>query len=83
MLSVAMFAIAIFGAFAISSIAQEKFYYHSDVSSSCEDLISTCDRNGMNQCRVDTYTDGEKPVWEDLNCEQPVTHSIAEVLPEL
>lgn len=84
MLSVAMFAIAIVGAFAISSTAPNTFYYRStDPIDPCKEVMVECDQLEGSQCRVNSLAEGVKPVWEDLGCFQAVTHSEDVVLPEI
>ncbi|RAV30415.1 DUF6520 family protein [Sinomicrobium soli] len=83
MLSVAMFAIAIVGAFAISSTAQTDYQYISNVlTPPCQNVNVPCDRVESFQCRVDKGAEGVKDVWE-TGCAQAVFHSTSDILPEI
>ena len=74
MLSVAMFAIAIVGAFAISSTAQEDLYYRTfeDQEIPCNNISVDC-LGGDVQCQVNS-PDGVRAVWQNLGCSVAQMH---------
>lgn len=75
MLSVAMFAIAIVGAFAISSV-QDEYHYRTDENDpeTCTPITVNCQGNNV-QCIVENPDGmGDRRVWSDTDCVVPRLH---------
>tara|TARA_R110002050_G_scaffold125594_4_gene245359 strand:+ start:3502 stop:3780 length:279 start_codon:yes stop_codon:yes gene_type:complete len=71
MLSVAMFAIAIVAAFAISSTAPAELHYRTNEASQfpCNDINVACEGENV-QCKVQIAPGVSRDVWNDSACSE-------------